>query len=259
MFDSDDHRPRKRFGQNFLTDSNIVGKIVRAISPQPDQAIVEIGPGRGAITLPLLAAAGHLTAIELDRDLIAPLRAQAEGVGALSLIEADCLKVDFAALSAQLGQPLRVVGNLPYYISTPIIFHLLESAAHIRDMFFMLQLEVVERMASPPGSKEYGRLSVMVQDLCEVDMLFKVPPGAFFPAPKITSAIVRLRPLNEPRETDATRFADIVRHAFGQRRKTLSNSLKPLLSAQQIDQAGVNPGARAETLSVAQFRALASL
>lgn len=254
-----DHRPRKRFGQNFLTDRNIIDKIVRAIAPKLNDALVEIGPGQGAITWPLLKAAGRLTAIELDRDLIEPLRLKAQDQGELELIEADCLKVDFAELAARRGQPLRVVGNLPYYISTPIIFHLLEYAGDIREMFFMLQLEVVERMAAAPGGKEYGRLSVMVQDRCEVQMLFQVPPGAFFPAPKVTSAIVRLRPLPVSADLNAKRFADVVRHAFGQRRKTLANALKPLLSAADIDRAGVNPGARGETLSVAQFRALARL
>jgi len=252
-----DHRPRKRFGQNFLTDQNIVHKIVRAIAPQPGQALVEIGPGQGAITQPLLAAAGQLTAIELDRDLIEPLRLKCASLGDLTLIEADCLKVDFSELAIARGLRLRVVGNLPYYISTPIIFHLLDFAEHIEDMYFMLQLEVVERMAADPGGKEFGRLSVMVQDRCEVQMLFRVPPGAFFPAPKVTSAIIRLRPFARDSSAPTERFASVVRHAFGQRRKTLSNALKPLLSAAQIESAGVDPGARAETLSVAQFRALA--
>jgi 16S rRNA (adenine1518-N6/adenine1519-N6)-dimethyltransferase len=252
------HRPRKRFGQNFLHDPNVIDKIVHAIDPKPGEALVEIGPGQGALTYRLLQAAGALTAIELDRDLIAPLRDNAAAHGALELIEGDCLKVDFAALAQARGRPLRVVGNLPYYISTPIVFHLLESIEHIGDLHFMLQLEVVERMAAEPGSKTYGRLSVMVQDQCEVALKFRVPPGAFFPAPKVTSAIVALKPRLDRSSENRERFEAVVRHAFGQRRKTLSNALKPLMSAVEIDRAGVDPQARAETLSVAQFRALAA-
>src|SRR6478735_8408734 len=212
------HVPRKRFGQHFLHDQGILRRIVEAIAPKPDDRIVEIGPGEGALTLPLLRAAGHMTAIELDRDLIESLAARARDIGALNIISADVLTVDFGDLAGGLSRPsmasdalgllsgntqLRVVGNLPYNISTPILFHCLEYAGSIRDMHFMLQKEVVDRMAAPPGSKTYGRLSVMLQLRCAVEPLFKVPPGAFRPPPKVDSAIVRLTPLPAHLRPDA--------------------------------------------------------
>ena len=258
------HVPRKRFGQHFLHDQGILRRIVEAIAPKPDDRIVEIGPGEGALTLPLLRAAGHMTAIELDRDLIGSLATRARGIGDLNIISADVLTVDFGNLAGGASRlssdtPLRVVGNLPYNISTPILFHCLDHAASIRDMHFMLQKEVVDRMAAPPGSKTYGRLSVMLQLRCTVEPLFKVPPGAFRPPPKVDSAIVRLTPLPPHLLPDAEGklIERLVRAAFGQRRKTLSNALRDVATAKQIDAAGIDPRARAEQLAPSAFVALA--
>jgi 16S rRNA (adenine1518-N6/adenine1519-N6)-dimethyltransferase len=251
------HVPRKRFGQHFLHDPGILARIVAAIAPKPEERIVEIGPGEGALTVPLLRAAGKLTAIELDRDLIAPLQAKAQGIGELTIISADALTVDFTALAQ--GSPIRLVGNLPYNISTPILFHCLEHAAAIDDMHFMLQKEVVDRMAAAPGSKTYGRLSVMLQLRCTVEPLLKVPPGAFRPPPKVDSAVVRLAPLPAAQlpEADFTLIEKLVRAAFGQRRKTLSNALRDLASSAQIEAAGIDPRARAEQLAPSAYVALA--
>ncbi|MDR3389469.1 MAG: 16S rRNA (adenine(1518)-N(6)/adenine(1519)-N(6))-dimethyltransferase RsmA [Rudaea sp.] len=251
------HIARKRFGQHFLHDRNILNRIVESVAPQAGDRLVEIGPGEGALTLPLLRAAGKLIAIELDRDLIEPLRKKALGVGELSIVSADVLTVDFTALAA--GQPLRVVGNLPYNISTPILFHCLDHAAAIRDMHFMLQKEVVERMAAVPGSKVYGRLSVMLQLRCAVQPLFGVPPGAFRPPPKVDSAVVRLTPLPAPSlpQVDFALIERIVRAAFGQRRKTLSNALSGIAAGSELDAAGIDPRARAEQLTPSAFVALA--
>jgi 16S rRNA (adenine1518-N6/adenine1519-N6)-dimethyltransferase len=251
------HVPRKRFGQHFLHDPGILARIVAAIAARPDDHLVEIGPGEGALTLPLLRAAGRLTAIELDRDLIEPLRERARNVGELSIVNADVLTVDFSALAH--GAPIRLVGNLPYNISTPILFHCLAHAAAISDMHFMLQKEVVERMAAAPGSKTYGRLSVMLQLRCTVEPLLRVPPGAFRPPPKVDSAVVRLEPLPAQRlpEVDFTLIEQLVRAAFGQRRKTLSNALAKFAGAAQIDAAGIDPRARAEQLAPSAYVALA--
>ena len=253
---------KKHLGQNFLHDKGVIERIVQAINPQPDDAIVEIGPGQGALSFPLLDRHGALTAIEFDRDLHAPLQAAARAHGELRLIEGDVLGVDFTALAAELGAgKIRLVGNLPYNLSSPILFHALDHANAIGDMHFMLQKEVVERMAAPPGNKVYGRLSVMLQAYCAVAPLFTVPPGAFRPAPKVDSAVVRL----VPRAAEAVgiddhdRFAAIVRAAFGQRRKTLRNALSGTLDADAIAAAGLDPGARAERLSVADFIRLANL
>jgi 16S rRNA (adenine1518-N6/adenine1519-N6)-dimethyltransferase len=248
-----DPRAKKHLGQNFLHERGVIARIVQAIDPRPGDRIVEIGPGQGALTLPLLDRHGALSAIEFDRDLLIPLAAAARGHGELDLVNADVLDVDFTALAE--GGQLRLVGNLPYNLSTPILFHALAHAAAIRDMHFMLQKEVVERMASPPGSKVYGRLSVMLQAYCSVEPLFTVPPGAFRPAPKVDSAVVRLRP-RPPRDIgidDGLRFAAIVRAAFGQRRKTLRNALSGVVDAAGIEAAGLAPGARAEQLAVADF------
>ena len=251
------HVARKRFGQNFLHDPGILRRIVESIAPRPDQTLIEIGPGEGALTLPLLRAAGKLIAIELDRDLIEPLKAKAQGVGELTVISADALTVDLTALAG--GARIRLIGNLPYNISTPILFHCLEHAGVIDDMHFMLQKEVVERMAAAPGSKIYGRLSVMLQLRCTVEPLLKVPPGAFRPAPKVDSAVVRLVPLPVAAQptVDAVPLDRIVRAAFGQRRKTLSNALSGLLDADAIVAAGIDPRARAEQLAPTAFVALA--
>ena len=254
---------KKNLGQNFLHDRGVIERIVLAIDPRPGDRIVEIGPGQGALTFPLLRRHGELTAIEFDRDLLQPLAAAAQAHGALSLLNANVLDVDFSALAAG-GMPgeglLRLVGNLPYNLSSPILFHALDHAAAIRDMHFMLQKEVVERMAAGPGSKVYGRLSVMLQAYCRVTPLFKVPPGAFRPAPKVDSAVVRLQPLPPGAVVvaDRTRFAHVVRAAFGQRRKTLRNALSGVVDATAIEAAGVRPDARAEQLSVADFATLAN-
>jgi 16S rRNA (adenine1518-N6/adenine1519-N6)-dimethyltransferase len=251
------HAPRKRFGQNFLHDQGILRRIVELVSPRPGERLIEIGPGEGALTLPLLRAAGSLTAIELDRDLIEPLKAKARDSGELTVISADALTIDFTALAA--GAPLRLVGNLPYNISTPILFHCLEHAASIRDMHFMLQKEVVERMAAPCGSKIYGRLSVMLQLRCTVEPLLRVPPGAFRPAPKVDSAVVRLVPLPPESlpQVDSAMLERVVRAAFGQRRKTLSNALSEVATAAQLQAAGIDPRARAEQLEPSAFVAIA--
>jgi 16S rRNA (adenine1518-N6/adenine1519-N6)-dimethyltransferase len=268
------HIPRKRFGQHFLHDQGILRRIVESVAPQPGDRLIEIGPGEGALTLPLLRAAGAMTAIELDRDLIEPLQAKAQGLGNLSIISADVLTVDFSALAADAqerecpgghglpggaGALLRIVGNLPYNISTPILFHCLEHAGAIRDMHFMLQKEVVERMAAPPGSKVYGRLSVMLQLRCTVQPLFRAPPGAFRPPPKVDSAVVRLTPLPSAAlpQVDFRVIEQVVRAAFGQRRKTLSNALSGVATVADIEAAGIDPRARAEQLAPDDFVAIA--
>ena len=254
---------KKSLGQNFLHDRGVIERIVLALDPRPGDRIIEIGPGQGALTFPLLRRHGELTAIEFDRDLLQPLAAAAQAHGALTLLNANVLDVDFSALAAGgvPGEgPLRLVGNLPYNLSSPILFHALDHAAAIRDMHFMLQKEVVERMAAGPGSKVYGRLSVMLQAYCRVTPLFKVPPGAFRPAPKVDSAVVRLQPLPPGAVVvaDRARFAHVVRAAFGQRRKTLRNALSGVVDATAIEAAGVRPDARAEQLSVADFASLAN-
>ena len=257
MNDFAPHVTKKRFGQHFLHDKNILSRIVEYVAAKPGERIVEIGPGEGALTLPLLRAAGSLTVIELDRDLIEPLRVRASGVGELTIVHRDVLGVDIAALAA--GGTIRLVGNLPYNISTPILFHCLDHAAAIRDMHFMLQKEVVERMAAGPGSKTYGRLSVMLQLRCAVEPLFDVPPTAFTPPPKVDSAVVRLVPLSPDRlpQVDFDVIDRVVRAAFGQRRKTLSNALKGVADADDLAAAGIDPRLRAEQLAPATFVALA--
>ncbi|HEL4832553.1 16S rRNA (adenine(1518)-N(6)/adenine(1519)-N(6))-dimethyltransferase RsmA [Stenotrophomonas sp. C4297] len=249
---------KKQLGQHFLADRHYIDKIVMAVNPKDGDRLVEIGPGQGAITLPLLRVHPKLTVIEFDRDLIAPLTAAAEPLGELTIVHRDVLRVDFTELAA--GQSIRLVGNLPYNISSPILFHALEHAAVIRDMHFMLQKEVVDRMAAGPGSKVYGRLSVMLQAYCQVTSLFVVPPGAFRPPPKVDSAVVRLVPRDPATINihDHERFAEVVKAAFGQRRKTLRNALNNVVSAEQFVAAGVRPDARAEQLDVAEFIALAN-
>lgn len=251
------HRPRKRFGQHFLHERHTIERIVRAIAPRPGDRIVEIGPGEGALTGSLLAAAGRLEVVELDRDLAAALRADPPEGGELVVHEGDALRFDFAALAGD--DRLRLVGNLPYNISTPLLFHLLEQRTAIRDMHFMLQREVVDRLAAAPGDSARGRLSVMVQAVCSVQPLFRVAPGAFRPPPAVESAVVRLVPLAEPAVSAAEEqaFAEIVSRTFGGRRKTLRRTLAPLLDAAAIEAAGVDPGLRPERLSVAEFAALA--
>lgn len=250
---------KKQLGQHFLADRSCIDKIVLAVSPKDDDRLVEIGPGQGAITLPLLRRHPRLTVIEFDRDLVVPLAAAAAPLGEMTIIHRDVLQVDFTELAA--GSPIRLVGNLPYNISSPILFHALDHAAVITDMHFMLQKEVVDRMAADPGSKVYGRLSVMLQAFCKVTSLFVVPPGAFRPPPKVDSAVVRLVP-RDPATVgilDRRRFAEVVRAAFGQRRKTLRNALQNVCTPEQFEAAGVRSDARAEQLDVAQFIALANV
>jgi 16S rRNA (adenine1518-N6/adenine1519-N6)-dimethyltransferase len=242
------HLARKRFGQHFLSDRWVLDSIVEAIDPQHGEAVVEIGPGLGALTYPLLQRCQPLTVIELDRDLAAKLRLrsvhnaalrytptsplQAGEEGPLNVIESDVLKVDFAALAQRLGRPkIRVVGNLPYNISTPILFHLLGAVEHIVDQHFMLQKEVVERMAASPGSKDYGRLSVMLQWRYRIEHLFDVGPEAFTPPPRVDSAVVRMVPLPEPIGVNHTLLGEVVSVAFSQRRKILRNTLGKWLEA----------------------------
>ena len=234
--------------------------MARAIAPQHGDVLVEIGPGKGALTLPLLEKLGRLRVIELDRDLITPLQEKAADIGGeLILYNEDALRFDFAALAAETG-PLRIVGNLPYNISTPLIFHLLDQSEQIIDMHFLLQKEVVERMAAAPGGKDYGRLSVMVQYHCQVERLFTVGPAAFRPRPKVDSAFVRLIPHREKPATanDPALLADLVRDAFNHRRKTLRKGLNGIVDETTFETAGIDPGKRPEQLSVAEFVRLAN-
>lgn len=253
------HRARKRFGQNFLHDPVIIGRIVAAINPSSNDKLVEIGPGLGALTAPLLQATGKLQAIELDRDVIPHLRAKCEGLGELTIHQQDALKFDFSTLSASDEDKLRVVGNLPYNISSPLLFHLLKYASRIQDMHFMLQKEVVDRMVALPGEKAYGRLSVSLAASVQCQYLFKVKPGAFNPPPKVDSAIVRLIPRTpEFIIEDSASFQQVIDAAFSTRRKTLANALKKLCSRESIEAADIDPGLRAENLSAADFARLAN-
>jgi 16S rRNA (adenine1518-N6/adenine1519-N6)-dimethyltransferase len=246
------HHARKRFGQHFLTDHAVIDSIVRAINPQPGQPLVEIGPGLGALTGPLQERCKALTVVELDRDLAVRLRQQP----GLDVIEADVLTVDFAALAARLGGPLRVVGNLPYNISTPILFHLLAASAHVQDQHFMLQKEVVERMAAAPGSKDYGRLSVMLQWRYRIESVLDVPPEAFDPPPRVDSAVVRMEPLPPDSSVDAARLSALVAVAFSQRRKILRGTLGRWMEQQGIEMP-FDLTRRAEQVPVSEYLALA--
>jgi 16S rRNA (adenine1518-N6/adenine1519-N6)-dimethyltransferase len=251
--------PKKSLGQHFLHERGVIEKIVLAVDPKPGDRLFEIGPGQGAITFPLLRRHGALTVIEFDRDLITPLMEAAEGLGELTVIHKDVLKVDFGKLAGD-GPPIRLVGNLPYNISSPILFHVLEHAEAVRDMHFMLQKEVVDRMAAAPGSKVYGRLSVMLQASCTVTPLFSVAPGAFRPPPKVDSAVVRLvpRPAGDAGVQDTALFERLVREAFGQRRKTMRNAVQSLCTIADFEAVGLRPDARAEQLAVADFVRLAN-
>lgn len=254
------NRPRKRFGQHFLHDQSVIQHLIAVIAPQPDDPLVEIGPGLGALTVPLLERVEALDVIELDRDLLGPLQQRCTGPGKLRIHAADALSFDFTSL-APAGIALRIVGNLPYNISTPLLFHLLSQAARVRDMHFMLQKEVVDRLAAAPGTADYGRLSVMVQFRCAVTRCFTIGPDAFTPAPKVDSAVVRLVPYVTPpvavRNEEV--FGRVVKQAFAQRRKTLHNNLKGLLDDAQLRAAGIDPGLRAERLTLAQFAALSNM
>jgi len=250
------HIPRKRFGQNFLEDRTVVDNILAAIKPHAGERFVEIGPGLGALTEPLLKRLDHLHVIEIDRDIVANLRTR-YAAERLTIHEGDALDFNFLTL----GDDLRVVGNLPYNISTPLLFWLTGYARAVRDAHFMLQREVVERMGALPDTPEYGRLSVMLQYRWDIEPLFEVDPAAFRPAPKVWSAVVRLLPhLTLPHVAlDEKIFAGVVARAFGQRRKTLRNTLRELLSPMDFESLGIDPGARGETLGVADFVRLANL
>ena len=252
------HAAKKRFGQNFLHDPYVIERILRAIAPQPGQRLVEIGPGLGALTAPLLARTGELDVVEIDRDVIPHLRQACGDAPGLRITQADALQVDYRRFAVD-GQPLRLIGNLPYNISTPLLFHLLTHADAIADMHFMLQKEVVDRMCAGAGDEAYGRLSVALAARARVEHLFDVGPGAFKPAPQVWSAIVRVVPRAPDFEVrDWARFDAVVTAAFSQRRKTLSNALKNLLDAERIRAAGIDPGIRAERLHPRDFAKLAA-
>ncbi len=245
---------KKRFGQHFLTDRHYIERIIDAIEPKPDDAMIEIGPGPGAITAPLLEKLNHLHAVEIDRDLAAALRERFPAEK-FTLHETNVLDFDFSIFKSRF----RCVGNLPYNISTPFLFHLATFESALIDGTFMLQKEVVDRMVAAPDTEAYGRLSVMLQYRFAMKKLFDVPPGAFTPPPKVNSAIVRMAPLpaTRLRAKNESRFAAIVTAGFGQRRKTLSNTLKPFMAASEIEVLGIDPKRRAETLSLAEFVQLA--
>jgi 16S rRNA (adenine1518-N6/adenine1519-N6)-dimethyltransferase len=252
-------RPRKRFGQNFLHDKGVLGRIIDAIEPDKNDHFVEIGPGRGAMTRLLAERSAHLDVIEIDRDLAAALAQQAWIINTgVTIHTADALSFDFNTLEESSGQ-LRLAGNLPYNISTPLLFHLLRFNRLFRDLHVMLQKEVVQRMTASPGSKTYGRLSVALAARCEVESLFYIGSGAFTPAPKVESAFARLVPLAEPLVADheLPAFDAVLRAAFGKRRKQLGNALQTLLSSDAIERAGVDPSQRAESLSADDFASLA--
>ena len=264
----DGHRARKCFGQNFLTDEAVIARIVSAIAPKADDRLVEIGPGLGALTCQLIQPLTHLTVVELDRDIIPKLLARCNkqktahdhsSQSKLTVLEQDALTIDLEPLACE--GPLRIAGNLPYNIATPLIFHLLEQSKYIVDMTFMLQKEVVDRLAAHPGNRDYGRLSLMVQAVADVESLFVVPPTAFNPPPKVDSAIVRLVPRAHPLVPDDLKplFGELVSLAFAHRRKTLQNNLKHRLPTSTIVLAGIDPGTRAEQVSLDEFITLARL
>jgi len=252
------HVARKRFGQNFLHDQHVLDSITEAIHPAPDDAMVEIGPGLGAMTEQLLRTLQHLHVVELDRDLVARLD-KAYPRSRLSIHAGDALKFDFASLPVPDGHKLRIVGNLPYNISSPLLFHLANFAPLVQDQHFMLQKEVVERMVAEPGSKAYGRLSVMLQWRYRMALLFIVPPDAFDPPPKVDSAIVRMVPIAEPLACDQAKLEAVVQKAFSQRRKVIRNCVAGMFTEAQLVEAGINPGDRPEAVSLAQYVALANL
>ncbi|WP_353194057.1 16S rRNA (adenine(1518)-N(6)/adenine(1519)-N(6))-dimethyltransferase RsmA [Pusillimonas noertemannii] len=248
------HQARKRFGQHFLVDEGVIDAIVRAIAPQKSDKLIEIGPGLSALTGPLLQALDHLTVVEIDRDLAARLLRQ-HSPERLSVVQADALQVDFS----QLGTALRIVGNLPYNISSPLLFHLMDSAEQVIDQHFMLQREVIDRMVAEPATSDYGRLSVMLQSRYDMVKLFDVPPEAFDPPPRVVSAVVRMKPLGagRPQAKDPAGFARVVAKSFAQRRKMLRKGLGDWAKLVDWDVIGVPETARAEELSVGQFIALA--
>jgi 16S rRNA (adenine1518-N6/adenine1519-N6)-dimethyltransferase len=250
------HIPRKRFGQNFLTDQSVLGNIIRAIDPQPDDLMVEIGPGLGAMTRLLVPALRHMHAVEVDRDLAKHLEKTFDP-HKLSVHQCDALQFDFSGLLQGQDKKLRVVGNLPYNISSPLLFHLTQFVSQIQDQHFMLQKEVIERMVAEPGSKTYGRLSVMLQWRYHMELLFIVPPEAFDPPPKVESAIVRMIPLAQPLACDEAALEQVVTKAFSQRRKVIRNCLSGMFTENELRDAGVDPQARPETVPLEQYVALA--
>ena len=254
------HKARKRFGQNFLKDHNIIYNILSNIQATKNEHWVEIGPGLGALTEPLLQKNVVLDVIELDRDLVKVLTERFSHLENFTIHSADALQFDFSGLAKQ-HETLRIIGNLPYNISTPLLFHLLDNASHIQDMHFMLQKEVVNRICAEPGSKKYGRLSVMIQYFCETELVFDVPPESFEPIPKVMSAIVRLIPYDKPpvEIESIKKLNKVVTAAFSQRRKTLRNSLKKLISEEQIRDLAIDPTLRAESISLAEFAKLSYL
>jgi 16S rRNA (adenine1518-N6/adenine1519-N6)-dimethyltransferase len=249
---------RKRFGQHFLHDQNIIARMVSAIAPAESDKLLEIGPGQGALTFPLLAQCKQLTAVELDRDLIPILRRGAAKYGVLDIINCDILEFDLNALAGTDDQQYRIVGNLPYNISTPLMFHLMASISHIRDMHFMVQREVALRIVATVGDKNYGRLSIMMQYYCQCQYLIDVPPQSFTPPPKVDSSIIRLIPHSQPiiEVNDFELFSLIVKTAFGQRRKTIANSLKKMIEPSCFEAAQVDRSLRAECLTGADFARL---
>lgn len=254
-------RPRKALGQNFLHDEGIARRIVELSGVVPGDAVVEIGPGLGSLTVPLLRQVGRVWAVERDEQLLTPLRTATAVVGELTLVHGDALGVDYRALAQELGGPLRIVANLPYAITTPLLIHLLEQREALRDMTLMVQKEVAVRLAAAPGGKEYGSLSVHCQFWCRIHQVLDVPPGAFIPQPRVDSQVIRLEVRERPAVAvrDPAWFNQVVRTAFGQRRKTLSNALKPLgvPTLPWLEEAGIDPQRRAETLSLAEFARLA--
>jgi len=261
------HTPRKRFGQNFLHDQGVIYNIISSIQAKPDEHWVEIGPGLGALTEPLLKQGIRLDVVELDRDLVVLLKEKFSQYDKLQIHSADALRFDFSGLlsssneAPERREKLRVIGNLPYNISTPLMFHLLDNAECIEDMHFMLQKEVVDRICATPGSKKYGRLSVMMQYYCDTELLFDVPPESFTPAPKVTSAIIRLTPHRQPpvQVNDVVKLNRVVTEAFSQRRKTLRNSLKKLIAEEDFAMLNIDQTLRAENISLADFAKLSNL
>ncbi len=259
---SSGHKHKKQFGQNFLNNGRIIDQIVASIRPLKTDHMVEIGPGEAALTEPLINVVKRLDIIEIDNDLIGPLKIRFASKPAFNLHHTDALAFDYASLlEFEPEQPLRVVGNLPYNISSPLLFHLLNYSAHIKDMHFMLQKEVVDRLTAEPGVKAYGRLSVMIQYACQTEYLFTVGPENFTPPPKVDSAIVRLLPYQQKPfvADDEATFAELVKQAFSQKRKTLRNNLKGWLDNEQIESCGIDPSTRAESVSVEKFVQLANL
>lgn len=248
------HRARKRFGQHFLTSATVIDDIVNAVAANSDDTLVEIGPGQGAITVPLAMSGAKLHAIEFDRDLISPLRKKFAAYDNVVIHEADALNFDFGSL----GTDLRIIGNLPYNISTPLLFHLTQYLDHMRDLYVMLQKEVVDRMAAGPGSKSYGRLSIMLGCQMQIVSLFDVPPDSFSPPPKVMSAVAALRPLpaGDRPTIDLDHLSRLVSGAFSKRRKTLRNALQGIVTVEEMEGIGIDPGKRPEQLSIEQWLAL---